>query len=173
MSTKHLEPAYVLHFDTAHYLDSLCSDVRRALWSDQTSTYREGQPYRLPTQEDLAAITHKLVKRSYENVTIARAFNNVFTDSYEVEQYVLARLDLETTMVSCPTDECIAFVCFDHVWGRVIGATSWDTGLPQRDILQLHETYADFIEVLREAHAESPLQFEDLSSLWREWKTTQ
>ena len=173
MSTKHLEPAYVLHFDTAHYLDSLCSDVRRALWRDQTSTYREGQPYRLPTQEDLEAITHKHVMERYKVVGIARALNRVFTDSYEVEQYVLARLDLETTMISCPTDDCIAFICYDKVWERDIGATSWETGQPQRDILQLHKTYADFIEVLREAHAESPLQIEDLPSLWREWKTTQ
>lgn len=173
MSTKHLEPAYVLHFDTAHYLDSLCSDVRRAIWSDQTSNYREGQPYRLPTQEDLETLTHKHVMERYKVVSIARALNRVFTDTYEVEQYVLARLNLETTMIACPTDDCIAFVCFDHVWGRDIAATSWETGQPQRDILEIHETYADFIESLREAHAESPLQIEDLSSLWREWKTTQ
>ena len=173
MSTKHLEPARVLHFDTAHYLDSLCSDVRRALWSDQTSTYREDKPYRLPTQEDLERVVHKLVMERYKHVTIRRALDRVFTDTYEVEQYILARLDLETTMISCPTDDCIAFICFDHVWGRDIAATSWETGQPQRCILEIHETYADFIESLREAHTESPLQIEDLSSLWREWKTTQ
>ena len=173
MSTKHLEPARVLHFDTAHYLDSICVDVRRTLWSDQTSTYRKDKPYRLPTQEDLERIVHKHVVERYKVFRIRIALERVFTDSYEVEQYIIARLDLETTMISCPTDECIAFICFDHAWGRDIGATSWETGLPQRDILQLHETYADFIELLREAHAESPLQLEDLPSLWREWKTTQ
>ena len=173
MSTKHLEPARVLHFDTAHYLDSLCVDIRRALWRDQTSNYTEGKPYKLPTQEDLERITHKHVMERYKHDTIARALNLVFTDSYEVEQYILARLDLETTMIACPGDSCIQLICYDLVTGRDIAATSWETGQPQRDILEIHRIYADFIEFLRECYGDCKLAPSELPSLWREWKTTQ
>ena len=173
MSTKHLEYASVLHFDTAHYLDSLCVDIRRALWRDQTSTYTEGKPYKLPTQEDLEKLTHKLVMERYKHDTIRRALDLVFTDTYEVEKYILNRFALETTMINCPTDECIQLVCYDKVTGRDIGATSWQTGQPARDILEIHRIYADFIEFLTECYAECKLAPEELPSLWREWKTSQ
>ena len=142
---------------------------------------------------------YSFVRKQFDYVSYAtKNLKWLFTDSESCVAYILNRLAIEDTLVQCPTDDCIAIVCFDAATSRSVEATSWTTAQPPSAIAEitrghalllsqspvygrtsteakqaLSVIYADFVTFLKEVKAEGTLELKDLGVLWLKGKSTQ
>ena len=162
----------MLRPDAANALDRICRDVRSAAWDGQIGKYHYGEYAKRIDWKELeerieAEVTARLgMSDWWANLAF------LFSSKAECVRYVMERLRTEHELMEVPTYACVRLVCFDAASGRDTKATSWSTGHTHDTLQTIRDSYADFVNYLKEAPGTWQEKFPQLESLWNAWMET-